>query len=237
MYFAIFNIGCVNHSVNKNILFEDDFESYAMGSVPDSPWIKTGLGSVLVDNLRSVSGNQSVHFISGESYKNHAFLKLESIFPVEKNQYYGSMQMYVEEASPDGVHWTMLQSSGAVNGEEYRSEVRYGGQHDKQLMANYETMGVASDCWQHSSVKIPEKEWFQVQWFFDGESDTMKFWLNGQLLEEISLSKKGQGCGAHETNDLWRFPVFENLVIGWVDYQTGGGQRKLWIDDVVVWQE
>ncbi len=237
MSFAIFNIACVNHSVNKNILFEDDFESYAKGSVPDSPWIKTGQGSVLIDNVRSVSGNQSAHFISGESYKNHAFLKLERIFPVEKNQYYGSMHMYVKEASPDGVHWTMLQSSGPVQGENYRSEVRYGGQHNKQLMANYDTVGISSDCWKHSLVKIPEKAWFKVSWFFDGESDTMKIWLNNNLLSEISLSKKGEGCVGHDAKDLWHFPKFENVVIGWVDYQTGGGKRELWIDDVRIWQE
>jgi len=230
---------CVSHSQheNKKILFQDDFESYIKNSLPTGAWNHSGNGSITISNSKSVSGKQSVAFVSGEGYQEHAFLNLESIFPVKNNQYYGSMRMFVQEASPDGVHWTMLQSSGAVSGENYRSEVRYGGQHNKKLMANYETMGVASDCWQHSSVKIPEQEWFKVQWFFDGERDTMKFWLNDKLLQDISLSQQGQGCGGHDTNDLWHFPIFENLAIGWVDYQTGGGNRYLWIDDVILWQE
>jgi len=231
------SMSCAYELKTKNVLYEDDFESYRVGQAPTGAWSQSGEGSVAISDSKKYKGSQSVYFEAGESYKNRAFLSIEEIFPVKNNQYYASMYMYVQEASPDGVHWTMLQSAGRVQGEAYRSEVRYGGQHRKQLMANYDTMGVASDCWQHSSVKIPEQEWFKVQWFFDGQTDTMKFWLNDELLEDISLTKQGQGCGAHDTDDLWRFPIFENLDIGWVDYQTGGGKRQIWIDDVVLWQE
>ncbi len=97
------------------------------------------------------------------------------------------MEMFVKKASPDGIHWTMLQSSGKVSGEAFFSEIRYGGQHRKNLMANYETLGVKSDCWQHPKENIPEQKWFNIRWFFDGESNLMKIWLDNVLLDEITV--------------------------------------------------
>jgi len=217
-----------------NVLFKDDFEGYIAGDVPNKPWKKSGEGIVVIDTLKSFSGNKSVHFISGEGYKNRAFIGLNHIFPVVKNRYFGSMKMYVEEASPDGIHWTMLQSSGRVRGQNFSAEVRYGGQHQQQLMANYDTQGAKSDCWKHSQVKIPEKKWFTLKWLFDGDHNTMKLWLDDVVIDAITVIDHGEGCVSDEIHNKWVFPVFENVLVGWVDYQTGGGVRKLWIDDVVI---
>ena len=234
-YFLLLNILAAFGACDtkKSLLFADDFESYKVGAVPASPWVKSGGGKVYVDDTKSHTGQKSVHFISGEQYKNRAFIGLfdKSIFPLKKNRYYGSMFMWVDEASPDGVHWTMLQSSGKVADKNFSSEIRYGGQHQKRLMANYETNGVKSDCWQHSSVKIPEKGWFKVEWFFDGNNNSMKFWLDDKPLEEIAVKDKGSGCVNNDLDGKWLFPVFENVQIGWVDYQSNGGARNVWIDD------
>ncbi|WP_109436423.1 hypothetical protein [Aquimarina sp. AU119] len=219
---------------NNTILFEDDFENQSIGKLPGHPWEKTGNGSVVVDTLRAFSGKKSVHFTSGEGYKNRAFIGIDHIFPVQENRFYGRLKMYVEEAPRDGIHWTMIQSSGKVKDHDFSSEIRYGGQHQKRLMANYETQGVKSDCWQHSQTKIPEEKWFTLQWMFDGEKDTMKLWLNNVLIESIIVVGQGEGCVSNEIDGKWKFPVFENMLIGWVDYQTGGGTRSIWIDDVVL---
>ncbi len=217
----------------QKLLFFDDFEKYADGQIPASPWKKSGDGQIFVDSSKSVSGKKSVHFISGETYKNRAFLGIfeKSIFPLRQNRYYGQMQMWVESASPDGVHWTMLQSSGKVAVKNFSAEIRYGGQHQQRLMANYETNGVKSDCWQHSSVKIPEKKWFKINWFFDGKNNLMKIWIDDVLINEITVKDRGQGCVSNDLSGNWIFPVFENVQIGWVDYQPKGGVRNVWIDD------
>lgn len=234
LIFTIFFVAC---NEKEQTLFQDDFEDDTVGHLPDAPWRKSGEGIVIVDNSRSFSGDKSVHFTSGQDYQNRAFIGIDHIFPLPLNKYYGSLKMYVEEASPDGIHWTMLQSSGKVKGTNYSSEIRYGGQHNKQLMANYETQGVKSDCWKHADIKIPEKQWFTLQWYFDGNQDTMKFWLNEKFIETLMVVQKGEGCMSNDTNGTWRFPVFENLLIGWVDYQTGGGTRNVWIDDVLISKE
>lgn len=216
-----------------SVLFSDDFEGYSQGEVPSSPWKKSGDGRVSVDSSKSVSGKNSVHFVSGEAYKNRAFLGIfdRSIFPLKKNKYYGSMNMFVEQASPDGIHWTMLQSSGKVPGKKFAAEIRYGGQHDQKLMANYDTNGVKSDCWQHSGVEIPEKRWFKIDWFFDGGKNLMKIWIDDVPIDELSVKNRGKGCISNDLNGDWLFPVFENVQIGWVDYQSNGGERNVWIDD------
>ncbi|MEP6902265.1 MAG: hypothetical protein ABJA66_10975, partial [Actinomycetota bacterium] len=67
----ILAFGC-SCGAKKSLLFADDFESYAEGEVPASPWIKSGGGKVFVDSEKSHTGRKSVHFISGEQYKNRA---------------------------------------------------------------------------------------------------------------------------------------------------------------------
>ncbi|WP_147405015.1 hypothetical protein [Aquimarina sp. AD10] len=230
----IISVFVVCSCAKDTILFEDNFEGHTLGNIPNKPWKKSGAGIVVIDTLKSFSGNKSVHFISGEGYKNRAFIGLDHIFPIVKNCYFGTMKMYVEEASPNGVHWTMLQSSGKVRSQNFSAEIRYGGQHQKHLMANYDTQGLKSDCWKHSQVKIPEKKWFTLKWMFDGDRNTMKLWLDGTIVEAITVKDYGEGCAFDEVNNKWIFPVFENVLMGWVDYQTGGGTRNVWIDDVVI---
>lgn len=227
-------LGC-----DEKTLFFDDFENYSTGEFTSKVWEKSGNGKVFVDDSKSVSGKKSLHFITDETYKNRAFISFsdKNIFPLKKNKYYGEMQMFVEEASPDGVHWTMLQSSGRVPKKNFIAEIRYGGQHNKKLMANYETNGIKSDCWQHSDLKIPEKKWFKVGWFFDGNKNLMKLWINDVLVKDLIVKDRGEGCVSNELKGNWIFPIFENIEIGWVDYQSGGGKRNVWIDDFKLFKE
>lgn len=221
---------------DDNILFSDDFESYEAESVPSSPWLKSGGGRAFVDQAKSFRGKKSVHFVSGEGYSNRSILTFASddIFPLDGNLYFGRMQMYIEEASPDGVHWTMVASSGKIPGRDVEAEIRYGGQHNKRLMANFETSGASTDCWQHSSVKIPERRWFRIDWMFDGKGNVMKLWIDGKPIDEITVRGRGEGCIGQDLNGEWLFPVIENVQIGWVDYQSGGGERNVWIDDFAI---
>ncbi len=226
-----FGVACQKEAV---ILFQDDFETYPLGIVTQGPWTTAGKGTVRIDETKAFSGRQAVQLISGEGYVNRAFLELETVFPLSGNHYFGKLNMYLESASPDGIHWTMIQSSGKVAGQDFSAEVRYGGQHHKQLMANYDTQGVKSDCWQHAAIPIPEGKWFALEWEFNGAQNQMKLWLDGELIEALTINGRGEGCVENGTQGQWLFPIVEKLSLGWVDYQRGGGTRKLWIDDVVI---
>lgn len=223
---------------DHDLIFHDTFDYYEVNQEPKGPWEVQGKGIVRVDTTRSVSGKQSLYFESGEGFSNRAFIAISGnpLFPFAYNRISGSMQIWIEEISPGDIHWTMLQGTGTVRDKDYQSEVRYGGQYGKRLMANYDTKGVASDCWQHSQFDMPEKEWVKISWFIEGSSNQMKFWMNEELVEDLTVEGKGEGCLNDDLNGEWIFPLFEEFMIGWVDYQTGGGTRKLWIDDVKFYQ-
>jgi hypothetical protein len=100
-------------------------------------------------------------------------------------------------------------------------------------MANYETNGVSSDCWQHSATAMPTGTWACVEWKFDGTQDRMELWLDGAKLDDLTVLGQGEGCIGHDTGDQWLAPTFERLRLGFESYQSDD-PRELWIDDVVI---
>ncbi|HEY0134305.1 MAG TPA: hypothetical protein VGB85_09500 [Nannocystis sp.] len=227
--------------------FCEDFEGHPEGAPPGAPWTTDiGDGSAVVESGKSVSGTRAVHFNTGNAYGGRALLGLAvpEVFPTK--HLYGRLRMWLTQASPDGVHWTMIeangptQAAGVWNDQPFAATIRYGGQHDKRLMANYDTpgfynnnMGPGSDCWHHSQQTIPEGVWACMEWEFDSEGRTMRFWLDGQEVADLTVGEMGQGCINHGTMDQWYYPDMERMSVGWVDYQDGGA-RELWIDDVTV---
>jgi len=131
------------------------------------------------------------------------------------------------------VHWTMIQGEGPATGGITRADVRYGGQHQQSLMANYDTTGKASDCWQHSQTKMPEGKWACMEWYFEGATNTQKFWLDGKAIDDLTVTGQGQGCVSQETAGKWIFPSFERVYVGWESYQADPA-REVWIDDVAL---
>ncbi len=215
-------------------LFCDDFESYT--GTPGAPWAvkKNAQGGVAIDGAQHKSGTKAVKFTtSGAMAYQQAYISIDKIFPVAQNAFYGRMMIYTTKAPNDGVHWTMIQGEGAATGGITRADVRYGGQHLQGLMANYDSAGKASDCWQHSQTKMPEGKWACMQWYFEGATNTQKFWLDGKAIDDLTVVGQGQGCIAHDTADKWVFPNFERVYLGWESYQTDPA-REVWIDDVAL---
>jgi len=214
----------------------DDFESYT--DKPTMPWTVNvdggGAGKVVIDTAQHKSGTKAVKFTtSGAVNYQRAFISLTKPFPVANNAFYGRMMIYTTKAANDGVHWTMIQGEGARTDGITRADVRYGGQHQQTLMANYDSAGKASDCWQHSQTKMPEGKWACMEWYFEGATNTQKFWLDGKAVDDLTVVGQGQGCVAHGTEDKWLFPTFERLFVGWESYQADDA-REVWIDDVAV---
>jgi len=214
----------------------DDFEAYT--GQPAAPWkVSTNQGTVAIDTTRSTSGKQSVKFsTTGANNYQRAFIGLEGApFPIAGNAFYGRMMIYATSAANDGVHWTMIEADGPVAAQSItNAQVRYGGQQMKTLMANYDSTGKKSDCWQHSATKMPEAQWACVQWYFDGKTNTQKFWLNGMAIDDLTVVDYGTGCVDHSTGDKWFFPQdFSKAYVGWESYQKDDA-REVWIDDVAI---
>jgi hypothetical protein len=215
-------------------LFCDDFESYT--GTPDMPWtINKNEGNVVIDGAQHRSGANAVKFTTtGAKAYQQAFISLTKPFPIASNAFYGRMMIYATKAANDGVHWTMIQGEGSVTTPAIeRAVVRYGGQHQQTMMANYDSNPLKSDCWRHSATKMPEGKWACMEWYFEGATNTQKFWLDGKAIDDLTVVEKGEGCLAHDTEDKWLFPQFKKVSLGWESYQTDDA-REVWIDDVAI---
>ena len=227
-------------------VFCEDFESQTPGEAPGGPWLSDG--TIAVDTAQAHAGAQSVRLDTSAGWDGRALLGLDGVDVFPTAHFFGRMHLYVTEASPDGVHWTMIQAAGMTEADDvwdgpFMAELRYGGMHQKRLMANYDTPGTyatpptgpASDCWQHAQQVMPEARWACLEWEFDSETDTMRLWLDGEPVDNLELGTTGEGCVNPGTQGTWFYPdTFERLDLGWVDYQDSGGERELWIDDVAL---
>jgi len=213
----------------------EDFEAYT--GTPGAPWkvMKNGPGNVIIDGAQHRSGLKAVKFTTtGAADYQQAYLSLDKIFPIANNAFYGRMMIYTAKAANDGVHWTMIEGEGPASAQGITSaKVRYGGQHEQRLMANYDSSGKASDCWQHSATKMPEGKWACMEWYFDGATNTQKFWLDGKGIDDLTVTGEGEGCGSQETQGKWIYPSFARVNLGWESYQKDD-PREVWIDDVAI---
>jgi len=100
-------------------------------------------------------------------------------------------------------------------------------------MANYDSTGKKSDCWQHSATKIPEAQWACMEWYFDGATNTQKFWLDGRAIDDLTVVDEGEGCLDQGTAGKWIYPTFARVNLGWGSY-VKDDPREAWIDDVAI---
>jgi hypothetical protein len=192
---------------------------------------------VAVDTTHASSGTKAVRFTTdgGTGTYRRAFISIEGapVFPVAGNVFYGRMLVWLTAAPAGSVHWTNIQGEGPVPNMNFRAYSRYGGQLQKRLMANYETQGVASDCWQHSATTMPEGRWTCMEWRFNGPNNEMNFWLDGVSLLDLTVIARGSGCIAQGTAGNWYSPTYDTVRLGWEHYQQSIA-HDLWIDDVAL---
>jgi hypothetical protein len=215
----------------------DDFESYTPGP-PRGPWtVGTSMATLAVDETRAFSGRRAVHIntMGGAGTYRRAYMSATggALFPLPGNVMFGRMMLYLVAAPAGSVHWTNIQGEGPVAGQSYRAMYRYGGQQTGRLMANYETSGVSTDCWDHSTTVIPTGRWTCMEWRYDGPNNRMEFWLDGTQLDDLTVRGRGEGCIANDTMGNWYAPTFDTLRLGWEHYQNTTAM-ELWIDDVAM---
>lgn len=211
---------------------------------PGQPWKSEtndngGGGEVVVSTERAFSGDKSVHVSNTQGQYKRAYFSVDGapVFPGAGGELFGRLMMWLDAAPKDGVHWTFIQGEGRSEDDGYDIYYRYGGQHEGKLMANFETNGVASDCWNHSQTVMPTKAWTCLEWRFNVATDEMQFWLNGTEVEDLHVvgtGNDGSGCVESSWSKLWPAPrQFEVLRLGLEKYQDDG-PLNLWIDDVAV---
>lgn len=192
-----------------------------------------------MDSTRAHSGSRSVKATTdGKADYRQAYMGIKTpFFPVAGNAFYGRVWFYLAKAPTTSAHWTNISGEGNAisNATPFYAYVRYGGQ-TMELMANYDSSVLKSDCWQHpnsQNLPFPEARWTCFEWHFDGPNNKMELWVDGTAEPELTVVDKGQGCVNHELSDEWVFPKFELLRLGWEHYQTSI-PVELWMDDVAL---
>ena len=242
-----------------NSFFCDDFESYPVGSPPGGMWTNNqNGGTVSVDTGRARSGTKSVKVVANMSsgYRSALISIAEaSLLPPMSNVVYGRMMFFLESAPTGDVHWTFIDATGQVPGQNYHAVYRYGGQIPlmdsggafigNQLMANYDTpnsydsppVGPSSDCWLHANTEVvPVGKWSCAEWEFDTPNNSMHFWLDGQPLTDLTMTGTGQGCVHQDASFEWLAPTLSQIDLGWESYQADDA-RTIWLDDVALGTE
>jgi hypothetical protein len=215
----------------------DDFEDDTSGMAPGAPWtVDVNGGGVEVSSERAFSGSNSVYVSNSQGAYKRAYFSVtgDPVFPAAGAEMYGRMMMWLEATPAGSVHWTFIQGEGPSDDGSYDIFYRYGGQHEGKLMANFETVGRSTDCWDHSATVMPTQTWACLEWRFDTASDEMQFWLDGSEISDIHVVGQGEGCGGQDLNGAWPAPPqFEVLRLGWEKYQESSALNA-WIDDVAV---
>ncbi len=229
----------------QGVLFCDDFEDDAVGQPPGSPWRNSSNsgGVVSVGTDFAFSGARAVHASAptGAAYR-RAYFALDQgsspIFPGAALEMYGRAMMYLEAVPDTAIHWTFVQGEGeATTPSTHNRLYRYGGQQQggAGLMANFETTTIRTDCWQHSQRTMPAATWACVEWRFVVATNEMQFWLDGEEIDDLHVTLRGEGCIADDLGGDWLAPpAFQSLYLGWEHYQQPGNDIDLWVDAVAV---
>ncbi|MBV9949578.1 MAG: hypothetical protein JOZ69_22240 [Myxococcales bacterium] len=170
--------------------------------------------------------------------------------PPAGNVIYGRMMFWLDSAPTGTVHWTIVDGSGLVPGQNYHAVYRYGGQlpltgadggfAGSQMMASYDTVdsnngiGPKSDCYHHSKGRaVPVAAWTCIQWKFDGPNDTLTLSLGGTPAPDLTVAHTGDGCVNQPATYEWTAPSFQQIDVGWESYQADDA-RTIWIDDLAI---
>jgi hypothetical protein len=239
----------------------DDFESYATGTTDLAPkWTvyKYGGGTLQVDATKPYRGAKALHLTVPAGGRKYADIIKETaddtaVLPI---RHYGRVMVWVT-AMPSAAHWNINQAGGLLAGStDVIAKVSYGGQNAK-LMPNYTQrsrviLGATPlrgggpqdgdpapppfDCSTSAPTeKLTTKAWVCWEWMFDGASNQMHLWQNGQPQPEVDVVGMGQTC-VGGTNRVWQGPkAFSKVIIGWEQYtQPSDVANEVWLDDLVM---
>ncbi len=212
-------------------------------------------GTVTVDAGKSRNaGGKSLHLVGSTSYSGRAAVDLRpKSFP--RASFHGRAWMFAAQANPAGKNVTLIEAAGKATSPDYQAgapfdaQFRFGVQNEGPLFrAGYETpgwyatppTGPHTDCYQHSTTKMPVNQWFCATWHIDTTTQQLSFAVDGQSVLQTGVS--GEGCvGAAPEPTLgnkWVYPAeIASLTLGWQEYEAGTGARELWIDDLAVGTE
>jgi hypothetical protein len=226
-----------------DIFLSEDFDSTPVGQIPKGFASK---GAVAVAEDTAHSGKHSLKMSPAEKGA-----RVITLNQAEANalggEHWGRLYYKMKLPTPlpvpppgkttGGIHSTIVSGnavSPAATGDKI--EVRLAGTstnmtgafkylYNVQPRGGRKEFGVsAKETSQYSD------QWTLIEWHADYATQTYQFFVNGKEIPELSLHK---GAGNFDGIEIPK--NFDDLAIGWLNYQSASGEGfTVWIDDLVL---
>jgi hypothetical protein len=216
----------------------DNFEQETLGDAPSNWQVVVdppGVGSVLVDDTHAFSGTRAVRLTTGwpnDPSDPIPHVQMLAGLSLTSNAFFGRMMVWIDPFTSTGNHWNLIEGWGYIPGSvgqtlAEQEMYEYGG-----VCSPAGTLGAAylndtTDCCQPSTEPVPVSRWACVEWQFDGINSQMRFWLDGQAIDSLTVTANGPQCGG-----TWSAPAFQRVDLGWASAPNGVPVSTMWIDDV-----
>lgn len=222
-------------------------------------WRASNENTVLISTEHTYSGQHALKVTgAGGGYNQNFLIHDLAGVPELGEAMHGRMMVRLGSDNAQGGDFTFIQADGrsrAESGAPENTSVMYRGRVDGRedhVMANYDTWSDdgsgqtawLTDCWSHPEAitpplqeyLLPKNEWACVQWHFDANANSLKFWLNDNELSEITVVNTGDGCLDTSTQDeVWWGPEsFSAIRLGIEQYHDTSKPRVMYIDDIVI---
>jgi hypothetical protein len=217
----------------------EDFEKYAVGGdVSAGGWsvIETS-ATVQVDATKPFSGGKGLHLMAPGGGAKYAALLVRQgapLFPLSGNSFFGRMMMWITDA-PAGVHFNNVIASGNLPNSTQIAKYGFGALMAKTTAAytvrNNAAGAPVVDCYFGGGAAVPTRRWVCVEWKFDGASNELHYWFDGNPVSDVV---KSAGTCVSGSAPVWTAPTFSDIELGWFQNQASTVPLEMWMDDIVI---
>lgn len=201
----------------------DDFESYAMGQVPDGRWqtVRTPMqgATMAVDDTKAFSGTQALHITA--NFQNYTGVNIstksgDAAFATGDTYYVRFMLFQTALTNTDELHARMVRIGTAdlANGNDGSGYTFGLHSYPKPIALQLESM---NDTFVTTRIDPPLDRW--VCWELEYGPDTIGWWQDG---EAIDTPEPGG----------WAQVTMSTLELGFEAYSAV--TTELWYDDIAV---
>jgi hypothetical protein len=215
----------------------EDFESGMIGPA----WTVSGTKPV-VDTMQHARGTHALHIT--QQGNGLSYIKEAMTFPEANDTYFGRVFVYFKSLPAtlaDGgmpyAHWTMLAASGTgvpgeirVSGQLQNGRNLFGVGTDNQTDSGTGDWTNSDNDPKGSPSAVPLGQWLCIEWMHKGDTSETQFWWDGALHPSLSTTASMHGGNANP----YLLPQFNQVWVGWQEYQTSGELFELWIDEIAI---
>lgn len=221
-------LGCDNES----LLVCEDFEGAALGGFPEGwdrratgTWLGGGMG---VADDAAYRGTQALRLDGAEN--GAQWLAYQGDLGGLAMQHYGRMFVRVQTPAPwpsDGVlHGDFFEARGPF-GNDNTNSVRWGIVENTQQFFQwiYNVQRSTDEFGTGTAYTYQWSDaWFCMEWHHDQTTQAATLWLDGvevaELTQDASMNPE--------------IPIYDDISVGWANYQLANPQFVVWIDEVAL---